>query len=180
MCSSAFLCISPFKILNPAINNTYHSIVSPTLRMERGGLQNGALTEHFSDLKSLDLGVKIRDPNYTPGVDFWTMIICNLLRGKLYSKFTISWSLSCSNMVKSQPLCLKSQNRVFPPFWSPPWMEVPLKPSTLLQRTDGHKQNSLLCSHPTKKAVSHHTHTITYVGVEFENSSRKQRYRYLR
>ena len=58
-------------------------------------------------------------------------------------------------------------------------MEVPLKPSTLLQRTDGHKQNSLLCSHPTKKAVSHHTHTITYVGVEFENSSRKQRYRYL-
>ena len=28
------------------------------------------LTEQFSDLKSLDIGAKILDPNYTPGVDF--------------------------------------------------------------------------------------------------------------
>ena len=39
-------------------------------RISQGGLQNGALTEQFSDLKSLDIGTKIGDPEYTPQVDF--------------------------------------------------------------------------------------------------------------
>ena len=36
----------------------------------QGGLQNGALTEQFDDLKSFNLGGTTWDPNYTPGVDF--------------------------------------------------------------------------------------------------------------
>ena len=36
----------------------------------QGGLQNRALTEQISDLKSFDLGARIRNPDYTPGVDF--------------------------------------------------------------------------------------------------------------
>ena len=35
-------------------------------------------TEQFSVLKSLDLGAEIGDPNYTPGVDFLSMIFYNL------------------------------------------------------------------------------------------------------
>ena len=31
---------------------------------------NGALTEHFEDLKSFYIGSKIRIPHYTPAVDF--------------------------------------------------------------------------------------------------------------
>ena len=36
----------------------------------QGGLQNGALTEQFEDLKSFHIGSKIRIPDYTQGVDF--------------------------------------------------------------------------------------------------------------
>ena len=36
----------------------------------QGGLQNGAPTERFDNLKSFDLRGKIWDPNYTLGLDF--------------------------------------------------------------------------------------------------------------
>ena len=37
---------------------------------KQGGLQNGALTEQFDNLKSFNLGGTTWDPNYTPGMDF--------------------------------------------------------------------------------------------------------------
>ena len=38
----------------------------------------GSRMEQFSDLKSVHLGAKIGNTNYTPGVDFWTMNFYNL------------------------------------------------------------------------------------------------------
>ena len=37
---------------------------------QEGSRMEGALTEQFSDLKSLDWGAKIGDPNYTPRAVF--------------------------------------------------------------------------------------------------------------
>ena len=51
---------------------------SMTYVISQGGLQNGALTEQFSDMKSVDLGPKLGTQITPQGRIFWTRIFYNL------------------------------------------------------------------------------------------------------